>query len=89
MKTDFGATMRDALRLTRARNVIEATRVIRLALAGSDRAAPPAGEPREPALLPPPPLRNPGPRAPPSRSRGGSRRSDDRLDARGRPSARS
>ena len=55
MKTDFGATMRDALRLTRARNVIEATRVIRLALAGSDWAGPPAGEPREPALLPPPP----------------------------------
>ncbi len=82
MKTDFGATMRDALRLTRARNVIEATRVIRLALAGSDRAAPPAGEPREPALLPPPasqsgtagapqsqPRREPPERRPTGRSR--------------------
>jgi poly(hydroxyalkanoate) depolymerase family esterase len=60
MKTDLGATMRHALQLTRAGNVIEATRVIRLALAGSDRAAPPAGEPQERSLLPPPAQSPPG-----------------------------
>ncbi len=54
MKTDLGATMGHALQLTRAGNVIEATRVIRLALASADGAAPPADEPPERALLPPP-----------------------------------
>jgi hypothetical protein len=56
MKMDFSATMRQALRLTRAQNVMEATRVIQRALAGRSLGAPAADEPRESALfLPPPP----------------------------------
>jgi poly(hydroxyalkanoate) depolymerase family esterase len=54
MKTGLGATMRHALQLTRAGNVIEATRVIGLALADAEPAGPTAGESNEHALLPPP-----------------------------------
>ena len=56
MKNDFAAAMRQALQLTRAQNVMEATRVIQRALAGSIDAAPPDDEPRERVvILPPPP----------------------------------
>ncbi len=56
MKNDFGAAMRQALQLTGAQNLMEATRVIQRALAGLETAAPWADEPRDQALvLPPPP----------------------------------
>jgi poly(hydroxyalkanoate) depolymerase family esterase len=56
MKMDFGAAMRQALRLTRAQNVMEATRVIQRSLGGGGPGSPPAEEPRESALfLPSPP----------------------------------
>ena len=41
MTLDFSAAMRRALQLTRAQNVMEATRVIQRALTGRGRAAPP------------------------------------------------
>ncbi len=52
MKTDFSAAMRQAAKLTRSQNVMEATRVIQRALA--DAAAPPADAPRETTLVLPP-----------------------------------
>ena len=52
MKIDFSAAMRQALQLTRAQNVMEATRVIQRALAGP--AAPPADD-QTALVLPPPP----------------------------------
>ena len=55
IKTDFSATIRQALHLTRAQNLMEATRVVQRALVGSGPAAPPVDEPRERALAPPPP----------------------------------
>jgi poly(hydroxyalkanoate) depolymerase family esterase len=55
IKTDFSATIRQALQLTRAQNLMEATRVVQRALVGSGPAAPPVDEPRERALAPPPP----------------------------------
>jgi hypothetical protein len=56
IKTDFSAAMRQAMLLTCAQNLMEATRVIQRALAGSGPATPPVDEPREraPALPPPP-----------------------------------
>jgi poly(hydroxyalkanoate) depolymerase family esterase len=55
MKIDFGAAMRQALKLTRAQNVMEATRVIQRALGGSESDAPAADGSREdaPVLTPP------------------------------------
>ena len=56
MKNDFGAAMRQALQLTRAQNLMEATKVIQRALAGLETAAPAADQPRANAqALPPPP----------------------------------
>ena len=55
MKSDFSAAMRRAAELTRAQNVIEATRVIQRALMGRRNVAPPAEEPRESARLLQPP----------------------------------
>ena len=52
MKIDFGAAMRQALQLTRAQNLIEATRVIQRALAGRSPPRLRPIEPRERALAP-------------------------------------
>ncbi len=54
MTSVFGAAMRQALQLTRQRNLIEATRVIQRALAGRGPAAP-AEQPLESARLRAPP----------------------------------
>ena len=55
MKMEFSAALRQALQLTRAQNVMEATRVIQRALAGRSLGAPAADELRESGLLLPPP----------------------------------
>ena len=47
MTSDFRSAMREALRLTRAQNVMEATRVIQRAFAGRDPAAVERDEPHE------------------------------------------
>ena len=55
MKTDFGAAMREALKLTRSQNVMEATRVIQRALSGGGPDVAPADEPHSRAVVLPPP----------------------------------
>ena len=56
MKSVFSTAMRQATQLTRAQNVIEATRVIQRALSGRGHAAPPVDQSRESArLIAPPP----------------------------------
>ena len=74
MKNDFAAAMHEALQLTRAQNVMEATRVIQRALAGSINAAPPAADPRESVIVLPPPPKASGPaeaaEPPPARAAG-------------------
>ena len=52
MKSDFGAAMRQALKLMRAQNVMEATRVIQRALAGLGAAL--AGDSRARTRADPP-----------------------------------
>jgi hypothetical protein len=55
MKTVFGAAMRHATKLTRAQNVIEATREIQRALSGRGRDVSPDQQTGEsPRLIPPP-----------------------------------
>ena len=47
MSSNFGAAMRQAARLTRQRDLIEATRVIQRALSGGDSASPERAPPRD------------------------------------------
>jgi poly(hydroxyalkanoate) depolymerase family esterase len=54
MGTHFDAAMRHALQLVRSQNVSEATRVIQRALVERGGDAPPADDPRERKLIPPP-----------------------------------
>src|SRR5208283_3554831 len=55
MKTVFSAAMRHATKLTRAQNVIEATRVIQRALSGRGRDfSPEQRTPESPRLITPP-----------------------------------
>jgi poly(hydroxyalkanoate) depolymerase family esterase len=54
MTSDFGASMRQALQLTRAQKLIEATQVIRRALAGRGRSGFSADQPHASAPLLPP-----------------------------------
>ena len=51
MKSVFSTAMRQATQLTRAQNMIEATRVIQRALSGRGHAAPPVDQSRESARL--------------------------------------
>ncbi len=70
MTSDFSAVMRRALQLTRADNVMEATRVIQRALGGRARAAQPAAdEPPASARLLTPPRAAPAHAAEPQPSR--------------------
>ncbi len=62
MKIDFGAAMRQALKLTRSQNVMEATRVIQRALAGSETDSTPYEEPQASALVLPRPTQAVEPR---------------------------
>jgi len=56
MKSVFSTAMREATQLTRAQNVIEATRAIQRALSGRGHPAPPVEQSRESArLIAPPP----------------------------------
>lgn len=69
MKIDFGAAMRQALQLTRAQDLMEATKVIQRALAGMDHPPAPATDrprARAPALPPPQVSETADPNAPPA-----------------------
>ena len=76
--------MREALRLTRAQNVIEATRVIQRALAGRPADAPEPARADE-ALRLPPPAGAEAPASPPKAAKADGESPGERLRPSGRP----